>query len=140
MNVQKQANGIDIVIEGGSDYNNHMVAMVATRALHDAGFTNAHRVFTPTGTSEVHRLANTDQYVPSVLDVIRKQDPSVFRTPVVMAAHDPKPFPKERRRHDRALLQADSIAEALSVSDDPDEIWANLQDGDKHRIVRELVR
>lgn len=140
MNVQKNANGIDIVVEGGSEYNNHMVAMIASKALNDAGFTNAHRVFTPAGTTTVERLANTDQYVPSVLDVIRKQDPSVFRTPIVMAAHDPKPFPKERRRHDRALLQADSIAEALNSSEDPDEIWANLQDGDKHRIMRELAR
>ena len=134
----KNTDAINVVVEGGSDYNNHMVAMVASKALHDAGFVNAERVYKPSGSEESQQLVNTDKYVPSVLDVIRNYDPEVFSTPIVIAAHDPKPYPMERRRFDRALLQAETIASALNASDDPDDIWENLNEGAKYRLVREL--
>lgn len=136
----KKSESIDLVIEGGSGYNNHMVAMVANKALHDAGFINANRVFKPNNGKKVETLTNTDRYVPSVLDVIRNYDPEVFTTPIIIAAHDPKPYPMERRRFDRVLLQAESIATAFKDSEgDPDIIWEGLQESEKNRLVRELA-
>lgn len=138
MNSKHNKDAINVVVEGGTDYNNHMVAMVASKALHDAGFTNASRVYKPNGSEESQQLVNTDRYVPSVLDVIRNYDPEVFATPIVIAAHDPKPYPMERRRFDRPLLQAENIAAALSNIEDPDDVWEQLNEGAKHRLVREL--
>ena len=134
----KNKQDINIVVEGGTDYNNHMVAMLASKALHDAGFTNAERVYKPHGKNTAEPMVNTDKYVPSVLDVIRNYDPEVFATPIVIAAHDPKPYPMERRRFDRALLQAETIATALTDAIDPDDVWESLNEGAKHRLVREL--
>lgn len=138
MESYKKDDGIDLVIEGGSDYNNHMVAMVASKALHEAGFINTHRVYAPHGLDNIEKMVNTDKYVPSVLEVLRNYDPEVFTTPIIIAAHDPKPYPMERRRFDRPLLQAEAIARALSISDDPDDLWDNLHENEKHRLVRRL--
>ncbi len=132
-------NHIDVIVEADAGYDGHLVAMIASKALREAGFGHTERVYIPKGEDERKTLSNTDEYVPSVLDVVREIDPALFAVPVVIAAHDPKPYPMERRLYDRVLLRAETIARALSESDVPSEVWEHLHENGKHRLVERVA-
>lgn len=132
------SNQIDVIVEADEGYDGHLVAMIASKALREAGFTQTERVYIPKGEDVKKSLSNTDEFVPSVLDVVREIDPALFSVPVIIAAHAPEPYPMERRLFDRALLRAETIARALTESEDSNDVWAHLQENGKSRLVSEI--
>ena len=131
-------NQIDVIVEANAGYDGHLVAMIATKALHDAGFQKTERVYLPPGEDVKKSLSNTDDFVPSVLDVVREIDPALFAQTIVIAAHTPRPYPMERRLFDRALLRAETIAQAMS-EEEPSAIWDHLQETGKERLVAAVM-
>lgn len=126
-------NQIDVIVEANSGYDGHLVAMIASKALHEAGFNSTDRVYAPTGQDGRKTLTNTDQYVPSVLDVVRQIDPELFQQTIVIAAHNPTPYPNERRLFDRVLLRAENIALAMA-QDEPEQIYNQLQEEEQEEF------
>lgn len=135
MNAHK---AVDVVIEGARGANIDALAIIASSALRQAGFTHASRVYLDEVTGCVEKQLDLDYATPSVMQQLRDNNPEFFRTPVIISAHNPPEFPAERRRYDRALLQATAIASVITDDDDPDEIWANMPDWQKYKALRSM--
>lgn len=135
-NAKGKSNQIDVIIEGDEGYDSHLVAMVASRALREAGFTQTERVYIPKGEDDKKTLSRTDEFVPSVLDVVREIDPALFSQPIIIAAYVPDPYPGERRMFDRVLLRAETIARAIT-DDNVSSMFTNQYENDNSRDAPE---
>lgn len=129
---------VDVVIEGERGVNIDALALLASSALREAGFTHASRVYLDDVTGCVEKKMDIDYVAPSIMEQLHSQNPKFFETPVIISSHNPPDFPAERRRYDRALMQATAIANVITDDDDPDEIWANMADWQKYKALRSM--
>jgi hypothetical protein len=132
-------NAVDIVVEGGpqSETDVEAIALVATRALKEAGFINSARVYVDGITGYVEKKMELDFATESIMHQIHERNPQYFNTPVIIASRTEPSFPAERRRFDRAQLQASQLVGVITDDDDPDEIWNNMPDWEKYKVLRE---
>jgi len=126
-------NGMDVIIEGGSQSEQYIVGAIISKALTEAGYKQAEHHDKPGHV--VSPEVQTVMY-PSLLKVVRQNRPDFLNTPVIVSAYHAPAVPRERRSQDRVMVRA--LETALSPRDESvelDDAWDNLSTLEKEDLI-----